>query len=122
MNNHQLTQTEREFLLALLRRSMQEAAKQAREKEASRTPVTEIITDIVNTHGLTISPSLHTLWSNRLLAFTQEQAERMSVQNDQGKQPDHLAIKFSEGETLEVTTQMFASLLRQAVHEFEQNR
>lgn len=122
MNNHQLTQTEQEFLLALLRRSMQEAAKQAREKEASRKPVTGIMTAIVNTHGLTISPSLHTLWSNRLLAFTQEQAERMSVQNDQRKQPDCVAIQFSQGETLEVTSKIFDYLLRQAVQAFEQNR
>ncbi len=35
--------------------------------------------------------------------------------------PDHLAIKFSQDEILEVTSKMFDYLLRQAVDEFEQN-
>jgi len=35
-------------------------------------------------------------------------------------QPDRLAIQFSQGETLEVTSQMFDYLLRQTVQAFEQ--
>ena len=35
-------------------------------------------------------------------------------------QPDRLEIKFSQGESLEVTTMMFNNLLRQAVQEFEE--
>ncbi len=44
-----------------------------------------------------------------------------SAESDQ-TQSDCLAIQFSQGEVLEVTTEMFGCLLRQAVQEFEQKR
>jgi len=55
-------------------------------------------------------------YEDQSLADTQSSAESEQTQ------PDRLAIQFSQGETLEVTSETFGYLLRQAVQEFEQNR